>query len=241
MVRKDDYSISNEDSPVAVLQDFVTGTNRRNVVFVSSSAETLVYTFVLAFYLTRGPEDNLVRLIVSDDLYTLTKRLIRPVLYKRYSSQIDPFVERLIGSGTINFIESQRVYPLSSLKHFDPNQKIIVFVTERDILSDSLAQARIRNSDVIIAGRDALSDETPKTRSSYKPRLTLRVASPDWSFHSSEEDLVALIKELSGIGVKTILFHNYPNNISRFIKRTGLPPDMVFPLSKSGILLSKDV
>ncbi len=228
MVRKRDYSIALEDTPSEILEHLIQGANNRDVFFVTRSIETLVYAFLQAFHETRL-SDSTVKLIVNDELLLLTRRLIHPVLSRKHD-KLDPFVRELIRGSIENFTESHRVYPLSALNTFETGDNVVIFASKSDLQSNALLAARLRNSDVVIAGVDAVRDDLELLKLTRACRNVRRVASPKWSFHSSESELADFIRQLSGEGIQSILFHNGSDNLKKWIKSEGLNPDFVTPL-----------
>ena len=59
----------------------------------------------------------------------------------------------------------------------------------------------------------------------------LKVASPDWSFHSRKCDTIEFIRELNQAGVKVILFHLGTESLKSIIKRHDLDPRIVIACS----------
>lgn len=236
MVRREDFSIEVEDTPVQILEEFQTGVQRRNVIFVSQSEEASIYTFILAFkYTNKGPE--IPFLVVNDMLFELTRRLIRPVL-KRDFKGYDPFVESVLKRDIINFIESYRVFPMSALPNFGPQQKLIIFATKADLKKNETLKERVAKSDVIIAGVQALSEDVELFSLTNKCRLVHRVASSDWSFHSSGEDMAEFIRDLSAINVRSILFHGGSDALKKYITKNSLDKKLVSVISHKSLSLN---
>lgn len=88
-----------------------------------------------------------------------------------------------------------------------------------------------------LAGTLALRNDIPTEITTAKPRSIVRIASEDWVFHSNEKDLVDFINLLTQNDINVVLFHNYTNNLRRFIKSSNLDSQRVFALSSSGIKL----
>lgn len=228
MIRKRDYSIEMEDTPKEILEELREAVHHRDVFFVASSMEASIYTFIRAFYET-NVGDKKTKIVVNDQLADLTRRLIQPVLFHKYD-KIDPFVRKLIGKSIINFTESHRVYPLSALSNFASTDNLIIFATKRDLQNNILAAERLKRSDVIIAGTDALRNDIDLLKLTQNCRNVRRVASPDWSFHSSEAELAEFIIQLADKGIKSVLFHSGSDNLKKWIKDQKLNPNLVIPL-----------
>lgn len=237
MVRREDFSIEVEDTPEQILEELHTGVQRRNVVFVSQSEEASIYTFILAFkYTNKGPD--IPFLVVNDKLFELTRRLIRPVLKRDYKG-FDPFVESVLKKDILNFIESYRVFPMSALPNFEPQQKLIIFATKADLEKNEALKERVAKSDVVIAGVQALSEDVELSRLTNKCRLVHRVASPDWAFHSSGEDMAAFIRDLSAINVSSILFHAGSDALKKYINKNNLDKKLVSAISHKSLSLNQ--
>lgn len=236
MVNRDQVEISNDDNPKSIIQEMVQELEKRNVIFCSKSVETLIYQYILTFVHTRTTGDQkAIKLFVSSDLLCLAQSLFIPVEFRK-AHQIDPFIHSVIHDNVTNFVESHRVYPLESLNFLHPDEKVIIFATVSDIESNELLQKRIFGSNVILAGTIAIRPEDePLAIRQAKPRTTLRVSSPDWSFHTHEDDLSVFIRELSKDGVHCLLFHNYPKRLEKFIKKYSLDPSLVSVITQDGI------
>lgn len=237
MVGKSDFSISDEDEPRKLLEEIASGVNKRNIIFISSSPEMLIYSYILAFSITRESKERAaVKLVLNNNLYYLIKTLWNSVILKS-KDNIDPFIFSVIGKSRSNFVESQRVYPMSSLDNISNDENTIIFVTANDLVSNDSLKSRMYKSDVILAGTLAIREDIPVEVTQAKPRSILRVASSDWSFHSDEHELSEFIKRLSCNNIKTVLFHNYPKTLRKFIKKYGLDSSLVSTCSKEGIIL----
>jgi hypothetical protein len=237
MVRRQDFSIEVEDTPEQVIEELHSGVQRRNVVFVSQSEEASIYTFILAFqYTNAGPD--FPGLVVNDRLFELTRRLIRPVLKRDYKGY-DPFVESVLKKKILNFIESHRVFPMSALANFDPQRKLIIFATKADLENNEILKEKVVKSDVIIAGVQALSEDVEIARLTSKCRIVHRVASPDWSFHSSGDDMAAFIRDLSASNVNSILFHGGSDALKKYVNKNKLDKRLVSVISHKGINLDQ--
>ncbi len=235
MVGKSDFTIESDDSPKDILAEITLGVKKRNVIFLSNSPEMLIYAYILCFKMTRECSPS-VKLVLNDELYSLIKRLWRAVLL-RDENHIDPFVSAVIGKSKSNFIESQRVYPLSTLAQIKTNENVIIYATVDDLQNSGFIGSRVFKGDVIFAGTLALRNEIPPEVTKAKPRSILRIASEDWVFHSAEQDLADFVNNLTQYGIKVLLCHNYPKVLRRFIKRYGLDTRFVFSnnVSEEGI------
>ncbi len=234
MVRKKDFSFEVEDTPTEIVEELQEDIRRRDVLFITSSIEAAIYAFILAFHYT-SKHDKSVKMVINDRLFNLTRRLIQPVL-RRQQYRTDPFVQKLLGTYITNFIESQRVYPLSALEYFDTSSHLVVFANKSDLAIPALQQ-RLRKSDAIIAGTQAWVDD-PDLQSALKYcRIVHRVDSPDWSFHSSERDLAELVRKLSEMGIRSILFHNGSDTLKKWIRDNQFDPALVMPLRHSRVFL----
>ena len=129
------------------------------------------------------------------------------------------------------------MYPLSTLGKISKDDNVIAFITPVDITKNHLLEDRIKKADIFLAGTLALRSDIPEELVKAKPRSIIRVASPDWSFHSSEADLKEFINILSSNGIKTILFHNYSKVLKKFLKNNNFDPKMVQIISRDGINL----
>lgn len=222
MATKNVISISSEDSPDQVLAQMIQDSLKRNIIICTDSMETLMYAFIYVFVKTRSiGESSSIRLFANSELLNIAQSLLGPMIRKN-PNQIDPFIKSVIGMNLTNFIESHRVYPLDSLKFLSKEEKTIIFLTPKDINSPMINH-RILGSSVILAGKLATdSNRVPKEISQNNPRTILRVSSPDWIFHTSEEDLVRFIKKLTKYNSNVILFHNWESYLENFIERNSL-------------------
>ena len=243
MAEREQIEISDEDTPRNITEIINEELYTRNVIFCCQSLETLLYQFILTFVHTAKikTEDKAKRLFISNSLYQIAQTLLNPILYRKWN-QIDPFIKSVIGKNIKNFIESNRVYPLRSLKHLPPGEKICIFLTRIDFINNC---DEIKNwlfgGNLILAGKMVLYLEKKLTEAinTGKPRTVHRVSSPDWNFHSHEVDLVKFIKTLSTNGVNCLLFHDYPNKLDRFIKRNNFDPKKVITLKSNEIYFKR--
>ncbi len=242
MVSRDQVEISNEDNPESVIKEMIHELVKRNVIFCSQSIETLIYQYILTFVHTRTVGDRkAIKLFVPSDLLRLAQSLFVPVEFRK-ANQIDPFIRSVLQNNITNFVESHRVYPLDSLGYLDPDEKVIIFTTVSDIETNEILQKRILGSIVILAGTIAIRPEDePLAIRKARPRTTLRVSSPDWSFHTHEHDLSVFIQELSRIGVHCLLFHNYPRRLEKFIKKYPFDTSLVSVITPNGIYFDNGV
>lgn len=237
MVGKSDFCISDEDTPLTIIDELCNGVSRRNVIFVSQSPEMLIYSYIKAFKYS-GEVNNVIKMVLNNELYELIKTLWCSVILRK-SEQIDPFVHSVIGNSKSNFVESHRVYPISALSNIEREENVISFVTLSDILEHTNLSDRIKKGDILLAGTLALRNDIPPEIIVAKPRSILRIASEEWSFHSREEDIADFVKELSLNGIRSYLFHNYSGVLRKFIKKYKLDNDLVYINSETGLKLSR--
>lgn len=227
---------ADEDTPQKLLNSYASNTRNGTAFFVSMNTESLVYAFVLAFYLTRDPVGKPIKMFLSRNLYELTRQLIRPVLFHN-SKFTDPFVNKLLGTNIVNFIESQRVYPLPAIDLASPDEPAVVFSSPKELFDRTAASRRLLDSDVILTGRQASDATIIEKIQSYRPRSIIEANSPDWYFHSNEDDLVRLIKALTEQNIHIVLFHQSAHNLRQFIARNQLQPNLVHVAARNTIPL----
>ena len=133
--------------------------------------------------------------------------------------EADPVALSLFGRTHSTCFESQRVYPLSVTTEIPPKEPVIVFAALADLTGSDILSPRLHRSDVILIGTLALRDLLPQELAEARPRQILRVASPDWSFYSTEEDVESFVRTLISDQMEVVLFHNSPKTVHRFIKR----------------------
>lgn len=217
LVGKNNFTVDSDDIPVVLLQDTVDLVRKRDVVFISNSIEILMYSYILFFMKSNIKNIGSIKLTINDDLYDIVKTLWASVILKHRRATIDAFVKNVLQGGRCNFVESQRVYPISALDTVDRNENIASFITVKEIDDNQLLRDRINGADVVLVGHWTIKASIPETIAKLQPRSVLRVSSPEWSFHSSEEDISRAIYEWSDCGVNTVLFHNYSKVLRKFI------------------------
>ena len=157
----------------------------------------------------------------------------------RDGKHIDPIVQKLWPYGIANFAESQRTYPLSSLKNIKRNERFVFFISDTDLLTNRLLKERLKWSNLIRMAKLA-EDVNHSLSVICEPcHNILKVTSPDWSFHSRESDLAALSRKLTATGVKVIFFHQVGEGMRDIIKRNKLEPKMVIPCTDKTINLTE--
>lgn len=228
MVGRKEQVTEEQKTPEQIIKELVSSASKRNVIFISNQPENLIYAYLRTFKLTNGAKRP-VRIFVSNELYQTIQVLWKPVILHEIEFS-DPIVKNTIGKSMINFAETHRLYPLieKTLSEMPSDEPCIIFSAPEEIYTVPSLGERVKNSNIIISGTMALRDEIPSVLDKNQP--ILRVASPDWSFHSDEESLAEFIRELTVTGVKVVLFHNYSKRISKFIKSFDLDKSLVFPL-----------
>lgn len=221
MAKRPQDPIDPNDTPREILKDVADGATSRNVFFLSSQPEALVYACLQAFYLTKSSN---TKLLLSVPLQRALWSLMHPLLVKRRSS-FDPVVLALTGGSYYShFAESHRIYPLvpQVLLEIPADEPVVVFAQPSELtVLEGLTQ-RLRKSVVYLAGVIAQRLDLPHLLTASRPKAIFRVETPDWSFHSSDEDLAAYSRMLAEHGVCVGLFHSFPRNLRRFIKVYGL-------------------
>lgn len=241
MVSRENEAISDEDTPEDILKEVYADLSRRNAIFTSRSVETLVYEYILAFLGTRTLKINgkPIKLVVCRPLHRLCETIFGPMIFRKYH-QIDPFLKSEVGKNATNFIESHRVYPLESLRQIPQDETVIIFATTGDMDYSKDVQNRLRGSNVILAGTVAFrSDEVPHVLEDAMPRSIIRVSSPDWNFHSKEEDLAKFVWQLTQEEIHVLLFHSSFSNMRKFITRHSLNKDYVHLIDEQGLRISR--
>lgn len=221
LLGKKNFTVDSNDIPIVLFQDTIDLVRKRNIVFISNSIETLMYSYILFFIKSNIKNQNSIKLAINNDLYNIIKTLWGSVILQHRGALTDAFVKSVLQGGRCNFVESQRVYPLSALDTIDCNEKMVSFVTVKEIEDYQILIDRIKGSDVILVGHWTIKASIPENIAKLQPRSVLRVSSPEWSFHSSEEDIARAIYKWGDCGVSTILFHNYSKILRKFIAPFG--------------------
>lgn len=234
MIGKKNVEIG-EDTPADILEIIENSINKRNVVFISQSSETLLYSYLLVFMWSNQRKEEKIRIVIDDDLYKIIKILWRPLVYK--DNFKDPFIKYVLNRGKINFAESHRLYPLSALNTFNDTRNTIFLVTLESIINKDTPRLPLLKSDVMLVGSWALKGEIPGEIINAKPRSILRVASPDWSFHSSERSLNSTITKWNEEAISMILFHNYSSTLKKYIKQFSNYSN-IHVISKEGVAIT---
>lgn len=215
-------SLLNQDASLDQwLDEFSQSTSDHDLAFVADSPELLVYTYLYTFFRTRVSKH---RLVVNGFTHGLLRSLWGYVMTK--SEHRDSVIYSTVGGTKSDFVETFRLYRVSSLIHFRLDEKVIMFLSSDD-LENPIVRDRLSLANVVLLGKYALDEEAFTQHTDALSSPPLRVASPDWSFHSSEEDVRWLVESLSAEGVRTILFHNYPKRLAKFVRKYGLNSDMV--------------
>lgn len=218
LVGKKDNAIA-DDTPEDVVNAIESSTRKRNTIFVSPNAETLVYSYLLLFRWAINNKNSKVKIVVSDDIYNLLKTVWRPLVYR--DNFKDLFIDKVLKSD-VNFVETYRLYPLSSIEGIKNIMNTVCFLTVNDLESYA-SIIPIPKSDVILAGIWTVRDGIPDVVAKNSPRSIIRVSSADWSFHSNENDLIAFAKQVCQVeDNRIIFFHNYSKVLRKFIKKNGL-------------------
>lgn len=227
MVGKSAFTIDSEDIPLLLVSDIFEIVRKRNIAFVSSYAETLIYSYILSFISSNRLNDKSIKLVLNDELYYTIKSLWGAVILQKQRAFQDPFIKYVIGNNRENFIESQRLYPLSSLQTINDEENLILFLAISDLENHDQLYQRVKGADVVLVGAWTVKASIPETVSQLKPRSVLRIASPDWSFHSTEQDILDAVREWESMGAKTVLFHNYTKVLKKFIKSSSMAIDYI--------------
>lgn len=214
LIGKKDESIS-DDKPEDIINTIENGIEKRNTIFISQGAETLVYSYILFFKWAIENKNIKAKVVVSDELYQLLRTLWRPMVYR--DNFKDPFIQFVFKSEA-NFVETYRLYPLSSFNGFLDSSKSVFFLTVNDIENDHSSTIPVKKSDIILAGVWTIRNSIPNIIVTGSPRSIIRVSSADWSFHTNEQDIIEIMKAFcSDDRNKVILFHNYSKVLRKFI------------------------
>lgn len=218
LVGKKEVNI-NDDTPSDLIKNIASALTRRNTIFISNSFETLLYCYLILFMWVIKNKGIKVRLIVSDQVYSMLKLMSRPMIYRREIK--DLFIDKVIKMDT-GFAETYRLYPLSTIGN-QSNEKDCVFFTTTADLEQYQQSIPIYAADIVMVGIWAGKDEMPAILTQQLPRSITRVSSVDWSFHSSASDVLCFTQELFRLGVDKILYyHNYPSTIHKYIKQNNI-------------------
>jgi hypothetical protein len=121
----------------------------------------------------------------------------------------DPFLRSVMKNSWENPVESFRLYDFSATRSFKKVPGPLDIFCE-DRLFDAV-RAEKPNATVIHIGL-----------SPTKLPGVVYANGPDFSFHSSEADVVSMIRHLSGRGIRPILFHNYPRRLLQRARAMGV-------------------
>jgi glyoxylase-like metal-dependent hydrolase (beta-lactamase superfamily II) len=230
-----DLVASEDDQPLAVINEIMEAVQKRNVCLISKSSETLIYSLILTYLSTQKSEKaQNVKLVVGNDLFEVCQSLLGPMLYHDYD-HMDPFVFSVMKKDIKNFVESYRVYPISALPAIPPGENIVTFATPSEVAVSPELQKRIDRGDVYLTGSLAAKAEIPKEINSLLFRSILRLSSTDWSFHSSRAQLIDFIGKLTGNRVHTVLFHANPEVLGEVIFKHRFDNKYVHIHSAKGI------
>lgn len=221
MIGKKDIVIA-EDSIEDIMNEIQNSVSKRNIFFISKSDETLIYTYIQIFRYFIGGNKN-IKYVINNDLYNILKILWKP--WVSYGGKKDLFIVNVMKKGLVNFVESYKLYPFLELDQLR-NKKDVIYILTLNDLNEIKDNTLIKNNDVILVGPWVIKEDIPNEISDSKPRSILRVASPDWSFHTSIGEIEEIIKELMKIDIHVELFHNYPGNLRRFLKKIDLSDDI---------------
>lgn len=213
LVAKDNFTITDKDFDTvaqAIEQTL------HNQVFISRGSELLFSVYIYLFRISLNRQKNWL-FVVSDELYDLLKNVLRTWLLPQY--QGDPFVKHVIGNSSINFAETQRLYPISEVKQFiDYNDKRLIFLVTTEELPVLNSEFNTKDLDYYFTGPLALSHELDDFSKKYNIRSIERLSSPDWSFHSDKTTIKNMINDAYKNNAEFILFHAFPKPLKRFIK-----------------------
>jgi|GEM_PF-1583715 len=237
MARGKHSFVSHEkDIPETTIDAFISET-RRDVFFLAYVQELSIYSYLLAWHKTQKlPPGEQPCFVLNDDLFELLGSLYAQ-MQDRGGKHLDPVVQKLWPTGVANFAESQRIYPLSALKNYKGPDRYVFFISDTDLLTNRYLKSRLKWSNLIRMAKLA-EDEHHSLSVLCEPcHNILKVASPEWNFHSRESDLVSLTKRLNEAGVKVIFFHQSGVGMRDIVKRNRLDPEMAIACGDSPIEL----
>jgi hypothetical protein len=236
MLERTNQEIPADDTVGSLLDGAIQGISKRNTAFVCDQPETMVYSYLLAF-------DCFVKakcrppILISPVFLQHLRVFWRRVLLEEHGAVADPVLRSLGKHNYQNFAESQQLYPLeeSVLATLPDQERCVLFVESRDLTSVKGIAKRLKNANVILLGTLGLRDESLNDVHLAHPRMILRAAGPNWSFHSSQEDVAALCQYCSTQGIRVVLFHNFENRLRRFIQTNGFDTNKVLSIGKESI------
>jgi hypothetical protein len=225
MVKRKSQQISTCDTPRKVLADSAAALGSRNVFIITPEGESMVYTYISA-YQTAISVGIRTPVLVPQSLFVQLYVLWDSIL-KAGGKFKDPVLKSGVSAISLNFAESQQLYPINacSLSSIPMSVPTLVFAELATFNAYPELGKRIPKSDVILAGALALREDIPEQVLKQRPRQILRVASPDWSFHSNEDDLAEFCRICADHNHDFYLFHNYQARIRSFIRDFAIPPN----------------
>ena len=232
LIGKGEFTIDSDDIPEIIINDAIDLVKKRNVIFLGSSTEILLYSYILLFTneLKLNSTSNLKlsanKFLMNKKTYNAICALWETIIAESRLATNDPFIKNVLGGNRHNFVETHRLYPSSSIKTIDNSENLYCFLDIKDLDNQEIAK-RLKGANFILLGHWANRVSIPESVSNLKPRLVLRVSSPDWSFHSTEESIIAAINSWEQYGVKPILFHNYSKVLRKFCKSIECDTDYI--------------
>jgi len=241
-VNADHPEIDRRDMPLSIIDEMIRELSLRDVVFISQNDEMLVYIYILTFLQTgKSADAQNAKLILNHKLFQLSQSLLGPMIF-RQAAQVDPFIQSVMGKNISNFIESYRVYPIDALKKIAKNEHVILFLTPGDVKNYPEVKQRIQGGNVILAGPLAVQQQDWQIEERVliqrmNPRSIVNVSSSDWTFHSSENDLLRMVRALSERKINTLLFHQSRRKLEHFIRENRLNTNLVSVIDEKPVRL----
>jgi hypothetical protein len=192
----------------------------KNIVIAAESPDYLFHAYIwhfMRFY--TGPKDQIQRnLLVDEGLFKLLEGSFEPFIKKNYH-QYDSFLATVLGETRSNYLESVRLYSLSSPFQNLPPEPYDIFCKIEDLRS-ILARLN-RPSAAFLIGRFHQNSSSRLVQLSNDLSIHY-LTGPDFALHSTAKDVSQIIRASSTRGVRPVIFHNFPARIRKTLAREGI-------------------
>ena len=191
-----------------------------SLIVTSDDADRLypVYLWFFKKYYVGSKTDRTGErpIFVGEQVLRLLEIIFDPFILRQLD-RYDPLMREWAGQTQHNFLETVHLYPVAKRLADQLPQPSTAFLTTREL----------EENPWLLGQRHAVLTVGP-TSASLRGHLEQSASwvdvldGPDFTFHSSEIDVVAIVKHAIDSGITPILFHNFGGRVRKGLREHGL-------------------
>ncbi|MFN0096783.1 MAG: hypothetical protein ACKVVT_18655 [Dehalococcoidia bacterium] len=212
----------------------------RDVIFLSESPEYLYPLYIWSFQefyargRSQGSEHDRRAFFLDRAIIGMLRTTFEPFILRQWD-RYDPYLSAVLKDSMSNYLETRRLFPLSPDVRVDYAKGADIFARPSAMEHSGLRVSR--DSRVFTVGRGArtLADDLASRLDGVEVTV---LDGPDFAFHSSEADTIAIVREALAGGVRPVIFHNFPNRVRKVLRRHKIREESCDVVSRRSLDLS---